>query len=138
MSKIENIRIDLSGVSGYVDGEYDELIQRSLSDSDLFRESDLYSVFNYAKLERLLESGTTRNPGDNIIYALSRDQLKWDNGEPNCLSVCVLQEEDSPGIAVLDGKFLKSAYGAGSEFGYEFLYRKDRAGALRGVVELIL
>jgi len=131
--------VDLSGVSGYVNGEEDELIRSGLEEKGLLGEDYLYSVFDHSKVDRLLRTGSTRRKGVEVIYAFREEEMVWsrDSGEVNPVRD-IVREYFEPGIAVYDRDGLTSAYRADSDFGYEFVNPDRKLEALKGIVELII
>lgn len=121
--------------AGYVPGECDRLIRKSLERAGLHSDRNLFTVFNYSRARAVAKTGLTIPPHEDVLYAFTRDQLAWDNNQPNCLRVCTRQVLE-PGIAVYDRGQLKPATDGVSDFGYEFVDKSQARDALVGIVRL--
>ncbi|MBI2452324.1 hypothetical protein HYV50_04590 [Candidatus Pacearchaeota archaeon] len=131
--KVRRGFVDLSGVSGYVEGEHDEKIRVVLRRNGLLSRRNLYTVFDFGKVGDVLETGFTRRAGEEMIYALRSEQLIWDNGDKNSLKVHAKQY-GQPGIAVYDGReMIKDEE---SQYGYYFKNPNRKKETLFGVIEL--
>lgn len=131
-------KIDLRKVCSYAEGEFDKKINSRLLKAGLLSDDYVYTVFNFGRAEHVAQNGLTIPPREKVFYAFSKNELFWDNGEPNCLSVCVKQVILNPGIAVYDSNHLKRAIIANSKFGYEFKDKTKAIEALKGLVKILM
>jgi hypothetical protein len=107
--KIKRFKIDLRNASEYVDGEIEQTICEELAIKGLFSEEHLYSFFDYLDVGQVIESGSTRDTSDNVIYAFKASQSQINEGRVNCTTLDRINEDESPGLAIFDGKKLKDA-----------------------------
>jgi len=130
--------IDLRNL-GYIDGGYDSALREGLLGMNLFGQDFLYSVFSLGDLQNVTSTGMTRDGSrDNIIYAYTYEQLKWeDNGNPNALGRLAYDCVE-PAIAVYCKRQFLPAEFANSDYGYKFINEDSKTEALKGIVCLIL
>lgn len=136
--KIIRAKIDLRRVCSYSESEFDNKISGDLLKTGLFSDDYVYTIFNHGRAKQVAKSGLTIHPSEDIFYAFKKNQLVWDNGNSNCLKVCVNQVSLNPGIAVYNLNGLKKAYLANSEFGYEFKDKSKALESLVGIARIIL
>lgn len=120
------LEIDLSRVSGYVDGEEDKVITRNLRKAGLFSNKFLYSVFNGRRTNQVKKTGSYRAPEHENVFAFELKDLKWDSGalgDPNCIKTHSRQY-DRPAIGVYHASMLEKMREL--DFEYKFLCEDKR------------
>jgi len=137
--------IDLSNISGYCDGEEDEVVRKELRKQRLYGDDFLYTIFDYGKVRRLLETGATTSEclNEGIIYAFNFRQFVWDgaDGPPANTNIPSRLAKDylPSGLAVFDREFLENGGDkVQSDYGYVFKNPHERLDALRGVFKIKL
>lgn len=100
--QLQEFEIPIFHLSGYVDGEIDETIQKALKKRKLHSPNHLYSVCDGKRSETLKQLGNYREFNPNSIFAFNHHQIGWERGEsadPNCLKTHANQY-DYPAIAI--------------------------------------
>lgn len=138
--------VDLSKVSGYIEGEEDEKIAKVLKSEKLYSPRFLYSIFNIHRTKQVMMTGNYRNPGNsedpddpesrNSIFAFRLSEFIWESpmsGDLTCIKTHAKQYYD-PAIAVYD----KNHFVKVDDYEYRFKDQKNRAKSLVGIVSLKL
>ena len=155
-SRVRKLEIDLSNVSGYIEGEYDKVIIGALKSHKLYSPDFLYTVLDGDKLDILEREGTYRSKGDefvedtnahlrgdginyndqDIIYAFNLANFKWEDGSnPDCIKT-FQAKYINPALAVWDRSQFEEDYFASTNEGYRFKNPDRKQDALVAIVNL--
>ncbi len=134
---IKKFEIDLSEISGYIDGEEDKIIQGQLKKQRLYNKNCLYSVFNGRRENQILRTGNYRKGNLNSIFAFIKNDFVWetDIGINNDIKNLSNQYIESPAIAIYN----KTKFYQGSgDYKYEYFFKNPnkKLEALLGIAFL--
>lgn len=142
MTKVKRFDIDLTNVSGYVDGEHDNVIRRELSRNRVLSDKFLYTVLDGDRADELEKNGTYGRPGGeshrqkNSIFAFKESELVWDTDSVHCIKTHIGQYLN-PALAVWErAHFTDSNFSSGEEYLFKNPERKPEA--LRAIAQLVL
>ena len=142
MTKVKRFDIDLSEVSGYVDGEHDEVIRRELSRYRVLSDKFLYTVLDGDRADELERTGTYGKPGGEVqrqkdsIFAFRESELVWDALSVHCIKTHIGQYLN-PALAVWKrNHFTVSFFSSGEEYIFKNPERKPEA--LTAIAQLVL
>ena len=98
--KFKRFNIDLRKAHSYVEGEFEDHICKGLENHKLFSDDLLYSFFAYENVKKVLKTGATRSPADNLIYTFNKKQLFIPGKRSNCTVRERLEEDLESAIAI--------------------------------------
>jgi len=129
-------KIDLKGLSGYVDGEEDGIIRKELERRGLYSGECLYSFFNRNKKNQVRETGSYRKEDPDEIFALKVDELVWEEiGNPNSVRTMVELYDGKASLAVYDMNCFYNPEN-GPPFEYTFIDSRNKVNALLGILDI--
>ena len=122
---------DFSKCNQYIDGSYDEVLQKSLKQKDFYGEDFLYSIFNERHIEQIKSTGNYRQNNPNSIFALTIPELVWENDNTVLNDVQGLTNSYLfPAIAIYDKEQFKEE----CQWEYRFKNPDKKLEALLGVM----
>lgn len=135
---MKKFNIDLSKVSGYIDGEEDRKIRGQLKKHGLLNQNCLYSVFNGRREKQILETGNYRQGNPDSIFAFTKNELVWkaEIGIHNDIKTHLEQYLESPAIAIYDKKQFTQDYNRGTNLEYFFNNPNKKLETLLGIAFL--
>lgn len=134
---MKKFNIDLSKVSGYIEGEEDKKIRGQLIKHGLYNQNCLYSVFNGKREKQVLETGNYIEGNPDSIFAFTKDKLGWETEEPFHNHIKNLTRDYTlPAIAIYDKNQFVQDHSRGTNWEYFFKNPDKKLEALLGIAFL--